>query len=210
VRHAQQKHALLVTVDLPRYSYSLYSACIAPQWLRYFEDQSAFVAHLPQRIRDALIVRMTATDYGWEQASRWRERFPELRVDEGRRPIEELVRQSRVYISTYNATTYLEALTMQVPTVIYWNPHHWELRESAILEFAALKAAGIFHDTPESAATHLAAVWDDIEGWWESPPVAAARRRFVHRYSHLPDDLRERIASALHDAIASAGQAVTQ
>jgi putative transferase (TIGR04331 family) len=157
-----------------------------------------------------LIVRTTATDYGWDQAARWRERFPKLRVDNGQRRIEELVRQSRIYVSTYNATTYLEALTIQVPTVIYWNPAHWELRESAVAEFAALKAAGIFHETPQSAAAHVAAVWDDVESWWDSAAVVAARKRFMQRYSDLPDDLPERVTRALQDAIAGAIRRATQ
>ncbi len=37
---------------------------------------------------------------------RWRERFPRLRLDAGQANIDDLIRQSRLYISSYNATTY--------------------------------------------------------------------------------------------------------
>ena len=207
VRHAAQNGALLVTNDLPRYSYSMYSASVAPQWLDYFNDLCAFVERLPQRIRDALTVRLTAVDYGWNQALRWRERFPGLPLDVGQSNIIDLIRRTRLYISTYNATTYLESISMEVPTVMFWNPKHWELRDSAAPEFEALKYVGIFHDTPESAASHVAAVWDDVDAWWSSPAVVSARTRFKQRYCEVPDDLSERVATALREVIAESRHA---
>jgi putative transferase (TIGR04331 family) len=201
VRHHEQPRALLVTCIVPRQSYLMFSAVVANQWLDYFDDQCAFVANLPAHIRDALTVRLHAHDYGWEQAARWRERFPALRVDDGQSDINVLIRQSRLYISTYNATTYLESFTMNVPTVIYWNPAHWELRESAIPYFDDLKRVGIFHENPESAARHAAAIWDDVEAWWASPDVREVLDRFKERYSHLPDDLLDELERVLRESM---------
>lgn len=205
VRHAIQPHALLVTVALPRYSYWMYSIMVARQWLDYCEDQYAFVEGLPESIQDALIVRQYPEEYGWEQAARWHERFPTLRLDDGRSDITGLIRQSRLYISTYNATTYLESFTMNVPTVIYWNPKHSELRETAIPYFDELKRVGIFHDSPLSAARHVAAVWDDIDAWWGDPSVQKVLDRFKARYCNLPDDLVDRVEVALRSTLACSG-----
>jgi putative transferase (TIGR04331 family) len=102
-----------------------------------------------------------------------------------------------LYISTYNATTFLESFSMNVPTVIYWNPKHWELRDSAAPYFEELRQVGIFHDTPSSAAMHVAAIWDDVSGWWKRPEVQASVERFTARYSNLPDDLLDRLERAL-------------
>ncbi len=210
VRHAEQPWALLVTNVAPRYSYFMYSAVISRQWLDYFEDQFTFVDTLPARIRDALIVRLYPEDYGWDQADRWRDRFPHLRLDDGRSHIKNLIRQSRLYISTYNATTFLESFTMNVPTVIYWNPHHWELRNSAIPYFEDLKRVGIFHETSESAAHHVTAIWDDVDAWWTSPAVREVLERFKMRYCHLPEDLLDRVEHALREVVAGAGKRATQ
>jgi putative transferase (TIGR04331 family) len=200
-RRGAQERALLVTCTVPRFSYWMYSASVSRQWLDYFHDQSTFVASLPGPIRDALIVRLYPQDYGWDQASRWRDRFPGLSLDQGESNIDDLIRRSRLYISTYNATTFLESFTMDVPTVIYWNPDHWELRESAKAYFSDLERAGIFHETPEAAARHVATVWDDIDAWWSGAAVREVLLRFKERYCDLPHDALSRVEDAIREAM---------
>ena len=201
VSHAAQQRALLVTATMPQHSYVMYSAMISRQWLDYFEDQCTFVSLLPQAIQDALTVRLYSQDYGWSQRGRWQERLPQVRLDDGLRSIDELIRESRLYISTYNATTYLESFTMNVPTVIYWNPNHWELRDSALPYFAELKRVGIFHDTPQSAAAHVAKIWDEVDAWWTGTELTDVLQRFKSQYCSLPDDLLSRVTSALHESV---------
>ena len=201
-RHAKQPRALLVTAVHPRYSYLMYSTPVARQWLDYFDDQFSFVEQLPQSIQEALTVRLYPQDFGWDQLARWRDRFPNLRLDGGGSSIMEEIRHSRLYISTYNATTFLESFTMNVPTVIYWNPKHWELRESALPYFEELKRVGIFHESPGSAARHIEKIWDDVDGWWETPAVREVLENFKAHYCHLPDNLVDRVELALRKAMA--------
>jgi putative transferase (TIGR04331 family) len=197
VQHAQKPRALLVTAVHPRYSYMMYSTPVAGQWLGYFTDQFRFVEQLPPAIQQALTVRLYPQDGGWDQYARWRDRFPTLRLDLGGSNILDEIRQSRLYISTYNATTFLESFTMNVPTVIYWNPQHWELRESSRPYFDALKKVGVFHETPESAAKHIATIWGDVAAWWNSPGVQEVLGNFKTHYCHLPDNLLDNVELAL-------------
>lgn len=206
VRHAAQPGALLVAAVHPRYSYFMYSTPVASQWIDYFTDQFSFVEHLPQSIRDALTVRLYSQDWGWDQAYRWQDRFPELRLDDGRSDINLLIRQSRLYISTYNATTFLESFTMNIPTVIYWNPNHWELRDSAVPCFEELRRVGIFHETPESAAHHVAAIWGDVGAWWSNSDVQAVLERFKTSYCRSPDDLVDTLDGVLREVAASSAK----
>lgn len=205
VRYSKRPGAMLVTTTVPRYCYRLYSVMVSRQWLDYFEDQCDFVAGLPAHIRDALTVRLYQEDYGWEQADRWLDRFPDIRLDEGFSEIDDLIRQSRLYISTYNATTYLESISMNMPTVIYWNPEHWELRDSAAPFFDDLSLAGIFHGTPESAARHVNEIWDDVDTWWGSVNVQKARGRFMDNFCRAPDDLVGSVENALRQIMDASG-----
>jgi putative transferase (TIGR04331 family) len=81
--------------------------------------------------------------------------------------------------------------------VIHWNERHWELRDSARGHFQLLQAVGIFHATPESAAKHIAAVWHDVDAWWNSAPVQQARATFQANYCARPADLDSRIEAEL-------------
>lgn len=180
--------ALLVEMVLPRYSYHMYSVPMAAgQWSDYFADQCRFVQALPEGLRNQLLVRLFPQDWGYGQHQRWESRFPTIKLDQGVQPMASLLKKTRLYISSYNATTYLESLSLNFPTIMFWNPKHWELRESASPYFDKLKSVGIFHETPESAARQMAAVWDDVSGWWQSAAVQSVRQEFCERYAHIPE-----------------------
>ena len=183
---------LLVTVSLPRYSYWMYSAPVAGQTVDYLNDQFAFARALPERIRYRLLVRLYRADFGWAQKERWKAELPHVRIDSGQHPIAPLVRNSRLYVATYNATTFLETLRGNVPTIMYWNPEHWELRPSAEKYFDSLRSVGILHDDPIAAASAVEAVWDRVTDWWMSARVQDARLAYCERFArHNPHAIRD-------------------
>jgi len=184
----QKGGALMVEMSLPRYSYFMCSVPVASQWLGYFEDQCRFVAALPQALHEQVLVRLYSHDRGWCQKQRWHDHFPQIRLDDGIASITKLIEKSRLYISTYNSTTFLESLAMNIPTIMFWTPNHWELRDSAIPYFTELKKVGIFHDSPESAACQMVRVWDDVAGWWNQPEVQEARLYFCERFTRIPEN----------------------
>lgn len=189
VQHSKQPGLLLVTATLPRYSYFLYSIFISSQWVHYFQDQCEFVEKLEDSIRDSLTIRLYKNDFGWNQLKRWRDRFPKLTYDKGHEDIVRHIRHSKIFVSTYNATTYLESFTMDIPTVIYWDPHFSELRDSAIPYFEELKRVGIFHETPQSAANHINSIWNDVDSWWYSAEVRRVVMNFKESFCYLSDQL---------------------
>jgi putative transferase (TIGR04331 family) len=179
--------ALLVEMTMPQNSYHMYSVTVsAGQWQTYFEDQCRFMRALPTNIRDQVLVRLSSIDYAYSQRQRWEEKFPSVQLDDGLTPLDLLTNQTRLYISTYNATTYLESMALNFPTIIFWNSKHWEIRESAIPYFEKLKSVGIFHETPESAAIQMCAVWDDVAAWWNSQSVQSVRQDFCKQYARRP------------------------
>jgi len=199
--------ALMVEMTIPRYSYHMYSTPVAAgQWQEYFEEQCRFVQALPEALQTSVLVRLHSHDWGHQQVLRWRTRFPQVALDDGSLPMADLLKKTRIYISTYNATTYLESMSLNIPTIIFWNPKHWELRESAKPYFERLKAVGIFHETPEGAAQQMTKVWDDVADWWQSDPVQSARKSFCDVYAATPPDLMNRIKTVLiEEAKCSAG-----
>lgn len=200
-RHRQPTKALLVTYTNPQQSYHLVSAFVGSQWLAYFNDQCNFVSNLTETVRQALTIWLYPTDYGWDQAARWRDRFPTLQLDGGRSKIVSMYRNTRLIIATGNHTVYLETIMLDVPTVIFWNPQHSELRDSAIPYFEDLKRVGIFHESPDSAAKHVNSIWGNVNAWWQSPELQEVLERFSKRYCYTPGDLLNRVEAALRETI---------
>ena len=192
--------AMLIEMSIPRQSYSMYSVPVAAgQWQDYFNNQLRFVRNLPIDLRDQLIIRLYPSDYGHSQKKRWQLSFPSIQLDEGIQSLDSQVKKTRLFISTYNATTYLELMALNLPTIIFWNPNHWELRDSAIPYFKKLKLVGIFHETPESAAKQMIKVWDNISDWWESSRTQLVRKEFCEKYSNIPENPLETLTKIFRD-----------
>ena len=192
---------LLVSTTFPRYSYFLYSVPISSQWIKYLEDQFDFVSQLDHQILGNLIVRLYKNDFDWNQLQRWKEKFPRLIYDEGMKSMKKQIETCRIFVSTYNATSYLESLTLGKPTVIFWNPEHSEVRDTAIPYFEDLKSVGIFHESPQSAALHINAVWNDVDSWWNSKEVKDVVAKFSNIFCHVSEHLVESIENELKDSV---------
>jgi putative transferase (TIGR04331 family) len=189
--------ALLVCGIMPRFSFDIRSMMLSSQVLDYFEDQFNFIDALPQSIKNQILVRLGVRDFGWQQKERWLDRHPNIEFDDGNRPMLDVASQCRLFISTYMATTYIESLTSNIPTVMFWNPSHWEATPEAQLIFDKLKEVGIFHESPEKAALHISHIWDDVPSWWQSDEVQSARKYFCDRYSATPPDIDKLLREVL-------------
>ena len=190
-------HATMVTVAMPRYAFDIRAMPIAAQMLPYFGDQFLFYEKLSAAVRARLQVRLYPADYGWNQKKRWLDRFPEVLLDDGQITFEAQVAGSRLIVVAYNATTYNESLSANVPTVLYWDPQYWELSESAQTWFDELKSVGISHENPESAASHVNKIWDDVRGWWQCERVQEVRARYCRRYAYLPPNVLSSLANVI-------------
>ncbi len=183
-----QPRLLLVLISLPRYSYKLFSEIISTQWLSYFQDQCNFVSSLSPEIRRILTVKAYPYDYGWDDKQRLKDKLSDVNFAGPNESIQQQMVSSRIIISTYNSTTFLETLTKNVPTIIFWDPHYWELRDEAIPYFEKLKSVGIFHDTPESAAMQITRVWNDVGSWWNGRELQEIILLFTKKFCFRPEN----------------------
>mgnify|MGYP001447927132 CR=1 FL=1 len=180
--------ALMVEMIRPRYSFTMDAFPIAGQFLDYLKDQEIFLSSLPIELRQQVLLRLNRNDLDWKQLDRWKDSMPEVNIDLGIDDIRQKIKKCRLYITTYNATTHLEALSWNVPTIMFWNPKHWELNKQAEPYFEMLKNVGIFHTSPKNAAKKMIEIWDDVDGWWHSENIQKSRKLFIKQYAHIPED----------------------
>ena len=194
--------ALLVTANMPRYVFEIRSMPLANQLIKYFNDQLTFYEKLEANIRSQTIVRLYSpedNDYGWNVSEKWKTLYPNVILESPFKPLSKSARNCRLFVSTYNATTFNEALAANIPTVIYWDESLWEAADFAVKDFETLKDVGIFHETSLSAAQHVNKVWSDLSGWWYRLDVQDARKNFCYKYALREKGMERRLANILKE-----------
>ncbi|MFA4848332.1 MAG: LIC12162 family protein [Methanoregula sp.] len=183
---------LMVENSSPRYSYEMFSFTVGPQMLDYINDQYRFVRSVSDEVHEKLLLRLFPLDYGWNESNRWRDNCPTLKQYQGKKSIYQQLNESRLFIGTYNATTFLETFSANYPTVLFWNPKHWELRPSAKPFFDELRKVGILHDTPETAAKKVNEIFNDPQSWWNQNEIQETLNDFNYHFLRTSDEwLRE-------------------
>ena len=148
----------------------------------YLAWQFRFLATIPDRLRTVLLFRPYGHDYGRAVRKRIRQKFTDIQWDDGQ-PIHQRLKQSRIVVIDHSATTFLETLVANIPTILFWNPERWEVRSEAEAYFEELRQAGILWDSPAAAADKVTAVYDKPWAWWGNQDVQAVRQRFINRYA---------------------------
>ena len=174
--------------SLPRYSYWMYSIPVAGQFVNYIDDQIAFAGALNSEARKLLLLRYFMHDFGWGEREMIRDARLGIQEYTGRKSLNAQIARSRLFIGTYDSTTYLEALTANVPTILFWNKCHWEIRNSAVAFYQQLFEAGILHESPESAAEKVNEIYQHPWEWWTHPRVQKAKQNFCKRFANKTSD----------------------
>jgi len=196
-------NAIIVCGNMPRYVFDVRSMALSSQTIAYFEDMFDFYEYLEKPVKSQIEVRVYHSDYDWDQKSRWRNRHPGVKFENSGKDLWSIVSNSRLFVGTYNATTYLEALCRNIPVVMFWDKTRWEIKTEAEPFFSDFKKVGVFHETPESAANHVNHIWSDIDYWWNSVDVQKARLNFLNTYSSNTTESGEKILDKLEKLLRS-------
>ena len=150
----------------------------------YFIRQKRFLEGVNSKVFESLIMRLYKLEYGWKEKDRLADlvnRTPKFY--RGEESLLSQIKKSRLCIHDYLGTSWLETLSMNFPTVIFWDPAHIKIRKSAMPYMDDLRAAKIFHDTPESAAKLINEIYNDPMFWWMEPQRQKVRKKFCYQFS---------------------------
>ncbi|TGL16964.1 hypothetical protein EHQ46_17195 [Leptospira yanagawae] len=180
-RYINQRTAFMVCLDMPRYVYDIRSMPLSSQILDYYRNQKLFYSNLSPELQLKFKVKLYPVDYGWVSEHNLRNVFPESVREDSNNLIDSLYKH-KLFIGTYNATTYLEALAINIPTILFWDKSVWTLNKESMPYFNLLEEAGIFYESPIAAAKAVEGIWDDVSGWWNSPKVKSAIEIFKDKF----------------------------
>ncbi len=187
--YKKRKDILFCINDLPRYVYRLHYIPMGSTYInKYLKDSLEFLSCL--KIKNNIIIRIypDENNYGNYTKERVDRIFSGLKYDTAKRPFLNALKYSRLFVSNYFNTTFLEALSNNIPTVVFLNNEIFSFSDHAMPFIIELYSVGILHQTPKSAAAFIDTIYNDIMSWWDSLPVQQARMSFVKKYASCNDD----------------------
>jgi len=105
----------------------------------------------------------------------------------------QLIARSKIVITDYLSTTYIQSILSDVPTIVLFNENTMYLDSEHHGFFDRLVEAKIFHSNPLEAARFLEQISESPRLWWDSPSVVEARHSFISRNIGSSDALRRKL-----------------
>ena len=196
----KEGNGILLCGLMPKYTSDIRSMMNSDQVPEYLNGLFKFYQILPDEIKKLISVRLYSPDYNWQQAEKWKTQFPQVKLSTKEScPIEKLLINGRILVSTYCATSYLESLSANYPTIIFWDKKIWEIKKTAKPFFSELENAKVFFSEPNAAAIHLTKIWNEIPKWWQSKKVQDARFNFCNTYIKNPKNISRIIQKHLNN-----------
>ena len=184
----EKKVILLVHLNMIKYQYYFCSWTSGELFYDYLNCQSNFLNNLNELAFNDITVRIQDTEFGWNLDKYYKNKFPNVQVYKGNRTFIDHLSEVKLVLVTYNATTLLETLSSNIPTVIFWDAEYFALRDEVNEYFEEFKRVGIFHTTPESAAIFVNQIYDNIDFWWNTSELQSIRLKFCEKYARTSDN----------------------
>lgn len=188
-KRVSNEHGKLLLVEESRHN-MIRPYDISTDNIVYKNDQYSFVMALLPNIRKSTHVRLCADNVLHKERLdlEWMQKIPEVSIDLGRKPIQRLIKKSRLVVYSYDSTGLLESLSLNMPTIAFWSGGLDHLLDEAKPFYRYLVDAKIVHFSPESASAMINKIWGSIPDWWLSKEVQFARKMFIEKYSRSCDD----------------------
>ncbi len=178
---------LFVGMAIPRYRYRFHTVLQSDDMPKYFEDKKIFFQVLPDEVRDKILYRPYFYDYGWGEVEIVKKVCPNVKVIVKGRLVD-WMKKVKLVVVDHPHTSFIEALTINVPCIFYWDHEIYLMRNEAEKYFQLLRDAEILFKNPLSAAKKVKEIFNDPIKWWLSNDVQKARLEFCNQYAYARKD----------------------
>lgn len=150
---------------------------------KYCENQVRFFKSLSSECRGKIRVRPFRFDYGWDLLQRLKEEVGDLFIEGWNIPFQKSLIDCKLFVCDRLATIHAEALSLNIPTILFWDRESLFLTAEARKCLDNLHAVGILHYSPELAAKKVDEIYDDVDEWWNECERQSARLDFCDHYA---------------------------
>ncbi|HEY9070153.1 MAG TPA: LIC12162 family protein [Candidatus Ozemobacteraceae bacterium] len=200
-RKLSDSSILLVGIGYPVYRYRPIYSLKPEEILPYLKDRETFILNIDTHLKLHVRFKPYFRDYGEDSVGALRGVLDSTQILDPRSSVGSCLATARVVVVDHLGTTLSESMAANVPTIAFWRPEHFAVCDEAKFAFEALRAVGILHDSPESAAVKLNQIFNDLERWWADPAVQRARNLFLDHSGMAAADWRFRWLTRIRELL---------
>ena len=188
-RRNNSSNIQLLVASYPKHFYTLVDQPNASQNIEYFKGIESLLNKLENNVKRKLKIRIHQDLYGWKVKQRFCELgYKDSLEDSSSISFKKSTNNSSISICTFNSTTFLETLSANVPTLIFFSSNRYLIRDNAKPMFEKLKNVKIFFETPEELAKHLNDIHLDIYDWWNQQELQSTKNEFCYNYARKSEN----------------------
>ncbi len=166
----------IVSSEHARYVYRLHFYPMAKQCLSTLDLIVAFYNKLHFNIQNSSRLK-AYINQGWNTRARYSEVMgPEKIIKNSN--LKQAMEYSHIIVCSYPETTFSEAMSTGVPTILLYPDHFYERNPISYSLIKILKVAKIIFTNSDEAAEHINNIWNDPYIWWGSTDTLNARAQF--------------------------------
>ena len=195
--NVDEGRVLYVTNGSSRYFNRNWSHPIAGNsMLDYYESMLDFLQSLDPLIIRSLRLRLSPSNEAYGLGV---QAYLDGRVQFSHGNFYEELQNADLVVCDHNQTSFLESLSNNKPTIIFWNDDYTKISKKASAHFDELAKVGVFYTSPKKAADCVSnlVLNSSISDWWMDSLRQAAISSFVHEYAKINDQWVDEYCSIL-------------
>lgn len=184
---------------LKRYFSSLESSTGTEVYSDYISNVSNFLFNMNNFVKEDIIVRLPPdTKNNFDFYNNLNQKFKFNNYES----FSEACNKSRLIVHTSNATTFLETISSNMPSIIILNKKTNPFKNESKLLIKSLEKNNILFYDSLSAAKFVNKIWkNNIEDWWKNRSTQLAVQRFSKTYANKTSDIIEKLEKEIKNAI---------
>jgi putative transferase (TIGR04331 family) len=180
--HKQElKKVVFVGTDRQKYHYKFVTHTNPEDMEQYLISKQKFFDLLNSNISSNLLYRPRLIKPVWETTEMIERLMPNVQIIREKTLVEWMQKVALVVIDHPHAAI-LEALSINVPSIFYWDHDVYLMNTDAEQYFQILRDTGILHLKSDSAAGLINNIWPDTQDWWMQSHRQSARKEFMDKY----------------------------
>lgn len=188
----------LVKVAFPLFFYHIFPSPQSAKFAAYIRAVSKLCAELDGSLNLDVNLRVYPQDFSWGIADVVKG-LPVKVTSAPSTTLEEDCQSSALAIIAYDATSHLNLLRHNYPTLLLFYEDYYQPRLEIKSFFDELEAVGVLHRSNESLISFLNDILPDVQSWWNSIATQSAIHRFGQSYLKQDDYFAEAWSALLDD-----------